>query len=90
MTGKEENCGSEDLEMMLFEAIPSLPKDKRAGYLLITGGAELYEIEMDVLAKAFTYVFHAPVTFKEEGGPGGVISDVTIHWDQVPTDAATV
>jgi hypothetical protein len=83
----QEIDDTEDLEMMLFEALPCMSPEMRRGYDLITEDYELYEIEMTVLAKAFTYVFGPPVTFKEDGGPGGIISDIVVHWDQIPSRA---
>jgi hypothetical protein len=88
MTSPQNIDDSEELEMMLFDRIPSLSPTLRSELAGLMDGGELYNIEMDVLAKAFTLVFGAPVTFEEEGGPGGIISNIVIHWDQGPVVTA--
>jgi hypothetical protein len=61
---------SDKLEQLVLERAPNIDLEW------------LMDTTMDELASVATKVLGAPVTFDEEGGPGGIISNVFIHWDK--------
>jgi hypothetical protein len=65
----KQRLNSDELEYLVLERAPQIDAQR----LMDTTMSELAVVAMRVLG--------VRVTFEEEGGPGGVISDICIHWD---------